>query len=117
MRSHFQVAIHNALAANQVLGRPQVRTYLALIWHKCAREPLQKPPNLLMQACVLGGAVGAGVHAGQARGFVFVEAAQWHSLCGQPMAYAVPLVCCVVSLSCHPCSFAVSGGHVSELGH
>jgi hypothetical protein len=31
-------------------GVPQVRSYLALIWHKCARElePLQKPPNLLM---------------------------------------------------------------------
>jgi hypothetical protein len=25
-----------------------VRTYLALIWHKCALMPLQKPPNLLM---------------------------------------------------------------------
>jgi hypothetical protein len=28
MRSHFQVAIHNAHAATQVLDRTQVRTYV-----------------------------------------------------------------------------------------
>ena len=34
-------------------GVPQVRTYLALIRHKCALEPLQKPPNLLMARLVM----------------------------------------------------------------
>jgi hypothetical protein len=39
------------------------------------------------RACVFG----AGVHVGQARGFVFVEVAPYP--CGQPRSYAVPLVC------------------------
>jgi hypothetical protein len=39
------------------------------------------------RACVFG----AGVHVGQARGFVFVEVAPCP--CGQPRSYAVPLVC------------------------
>jgi hypothetical protein len=36
--------------------------------------------------------VGAGANAGQARDFVFVGVAPCP--CGQPLAYAVPLVCC-----------------------
>jgi hypothetical protein len=53
------------------------------------------------RACVFG----AGVHVGQARDFVFVEFAPCP--CGQPLSYAVPLVCGGL-FELHPCSFAVS---------
>jgi hypothetical protein len=40
MRSHFQVAIHNALAATQALDRPQVRAYVLGAGGAQGREPL-----------------------------------------------------------------------------
>ena len=38
--AHFQVAIYNALAATQVIDRPQVRTYVLGADGTQSREPL-----------------------------------------------------------------------------
>jgi hypothetical protein len=61
------------------------------------------------RACVLG----AGVHVGQARDFVFVEVAP-ACPCGQPLSYAVPLVCCGLFELPPVLLRRFLGGHVCE---
>jgi hypothetical protein len=73
--------------------------------------PCVRRLQVAKRACVLG----AGVHVGQARDFVSVEVAPCP--CGQPLAYAVPLVCCgLFELPPVPLRRFL-GGRVRELGH